>query len=69
MTILRIWQNIQELRQRALKIRAAYNSIPNQLAKDNKKFQYKVVQKGGSAAMFGSAIDWLCFAGIVIKCQ
>lgn len=29
----------------AVKIRACYNSIPAQLAKDNKKFQYKVVQK------------------------
>lgn len=33
----------------SVKIRACYNSIPAQLAKDNKKFQYKVVQKGGSA--------------------
>jgi uncharacterized protein len=53
----------------SVRIRSAYNSIPNQLAKDNKKFQYKVVQKGGTATMFGSAIDWLTFAGIVIKCQ
>ncbi len=53
----------------SVKIRAAYNSIPAQLAKDNKKFQYKIVQKGGNANIFGSAIDWLTFAGIVIKCQ
>lgn len=33
----------------SVKIRACYNSIPAQLAKDNRKFQYKVVQKGGSA--------------------
>lgn len=53
----------------SVKIRAAYNSIPNQLAKDNKKFQYKLAQKGGTATIFGSAIDWLNFAGIVLKCQ
>lgn len=53
----------------SVKIRAAYQSIPNQLAKNNKKFQYKVVQKGGNANMFGNAIDWLSFAGIVLKCQ
>ena len=53
----------------SVKIRAAYNSIPNQLAKDNKKYQYKVVQKGGNASMFGEAIEWLNFAGVVQKCQ
>ena len=39
------------------------------LAKDNKKFQYKVVQRGGTAALFGVPIDWLCQAGIVLRCQ
>jgi len=52
----------------SVKIRAAYNSIPAQLAKDNKKFQYKLAQKGGTATIFGAAIDWLQFAGIVLKC-
>jgi hypothetical protein len=52
-----------------VKIRACYKSIPSQLAKDNHKFQYKVVQQGGSAALFGESIDWLDFAGIVLKCQ
>jgi len=52
----------------SVKIRAAYNSIPVQLAKDNKKFQYKLAQRGGTATIFGSAIDWLQFAGIVLKC-
>jgi uncharacterized protein len=53
----------------SVKIRGAYNSIPSQLAKDNKKFQYKVIGKGGNASMFGAAIDWLCFSGVVMKCQ
>lgn len=52
----------------SVKIRAAFNSIPAQLAKDNKKFQYKLAQRGGTATIFGNAIDWLCFAGIVQKC-
>ena len=52
----------------SVKIRAAYNSIPVQLAKDNKKFQYKLAQRGGTAAIFGSAIDWLQLAGVVLKC-
>jgi predicted AAA+ superfamily ATPase len=53
----------------SVKIRACYNSIPAQLAKENKKFQYKVVKTGGSAALFGMAIEWLHFAGVVLKCQ
>ena len=53
----------------SVKIRAAFNSIPVQLAKENKKFQYKLAQRGASATIFGSAIDWLHFAGIVLKCQ
>lgn len=53
----------------SVKIRACYHSIPAQLAKENKKFQYKVVQKGGTAAIFGVSIEWLNLAGVVLKCQ
>ncbi|MCL2718015.1 MAG: ATP-binding protein [Lachnospiraceae bacterium] len=53
----------------SVKIRAAYNSIPVQLAKDNKKFQYKLAQRGGTATIFGVALEWLNFAGIVLKCE
>ena len=51
------------------KIMAAFQSIPAQLAKNNRKFQYKVIQRGGSASIFGSSIDWLCAAGLVVKCN
>lgn len=54
--------------QDANKILSAFESIPNQLAKDNKKFQYKLIQKGGTSTIFGYAIDWLVNAGIVNKC-
>ncbi|HNX78066.1 MAG TPA: ATP-binding protein, partial [Candidatus Rifleibacterium sp.] len=53
----------------SVKIRACYNSVPAQLAKENKKFQYKIVQRGGSATIFGASIEWLNFAGVVLKCQ
>lgn len=53
----------------AVKIRACYNSIPAQLAKDNKKFQYKVVQKGGSSSIFGASLEWLKQAGAILECQ
>ena len=52
-----------------VKIRACYNSIPAQLAKDNKKFQYKVVQKGGSSTIFGASLEWLKQAGVILECQ
>lgn len=53
----------------SIKVRACYESIPAQLAKENAKFQYKVVQRGGTASIFGEAIEWLVFAGIALKCQ
>ena len=49
------------------KILASFDSIPVQLAKDNKKFQYKVVSKGGSSSIFGEAITWLKNSGIVTQ--
>lgn len=53
----------------APKILATFDSIPNQLAKDNKKFQYKFIQKGGTSTIFGDSINWLVNAGIVNKCN
>lgn len=52
----------------ANKIIATFDSIPIQLAKDNKKFQYKLIQKGGTNTIFGNSINWLVNAGIVNKC-
>ncbi len=52
----------------APKIIAAFDSIPVQLAKENKKFQYKLVQKGGTSSIFGDSINWLVNAGITNKC-
>ena len=53
----------------SVKIRAAYNSIPMQLAKENKKFQYKIVQTGGTASIFGASLDWLLQSGVILKCN
>ncbi len=50
------------------KIIATFASIPIQLAKENKKFQYKFIQKGGTSSIFGNSINWLVNAGIVNKC-
>ncbi|MCE1157152.1 MAG: ATP-binding protein [Spirochaetia bacterium] len=51
------------------KVIACYDSIPAQLAKENRKFQYKVVKKGGSATLFGASIDWLSASSLVEKCE
>ena len=52
-----------------VKIRACFNSIPAQLAKENRKFQYKLAMKGGTAKIFGEALEWLVLAGTVHKCK
>lgn len=51
-----------------VKIFAAYDSLPSQLAKDSKKFQYKLIKTGARASQYGDSIDWLIQAGIVCKC-
>lgn len=47
------------------KIVSAFDSIPVQLAKDNQKFQYKIISKGATSSIFGPAILWLKNSGIV----
>ena len=48
-----------------LKAQACWNAIPAQLSKENHKFQYSTVEKRGSAAKFGSSIDWLKAARMI----
>lgn len=47
------------------KIISAFDSIPVQLAKDNQKFQYKIISKGATSSLFGPAILWLKNSRIV----
>ncbi len=49
-------------------IRECFESIPKQLAKENKKFQYSVVRKGGRASQYNGSLQWLEDAGIVERC-
>jgi len=51
------------------KARACYLSIPMQLAKENKKFQFSVVEKGGTARKFDSSLEWLRDAGLIKFCH
>ncbi len=50
------------------KARNCFLSIPRQLAKENTKFQYSVVERNGTARKFVNALDWLRDAGIVSYC-
>lgn len=49
------------------KIRMIWNSIPSQLARENKKFVYGLVREGGRAKEYEAAIMWLCDCGLVHK--
>ena len=49
------------------KIRMVWNSIPSQLAKENKKFIYGLVREGGRAKEYETAIMWLCDCGLIHK--
>lgn len=48
---------------------ACFDSIPQQLARDSKKFMYSLVQKGGTARKFGGSLEWLKDAGIISFCH
>ena len=50
-------------------IRECFESIPRQLSKENKKFQYSVVRKGGRASQFAGSLQWIEDAGIVVRCR
>ena len=49
------------------KVNLVWDSIPSQLAKENKKFVYGMIKKGSRAKDFEDAIQWLIDAGLVYK--
>ncbi|GAE01219.1 ATPase [Clostridium botulinum B str. Osaka05] len=50
------------------RIMATFNSIPAQLAKENKKFQYKVIKSGARAHEYETPVEWLRASGVILKC-
>lgn len=50
------------------KIVECFQSIPKQLSKENKKFQYSVVKKGATAAKYEGSLQWIEDAGIISRC-
>ena len=49
-------------------IKECFQSIPKQLAKENKKFQYSVIKKGSTASRFAGSLQWIEDAGIITRC-
>lgn len=51
-----------------IKVRACYDSLPKQLARENKKFKYSEVEKKATARKYGNSITWLKDANIAHLC-
>ena len=49
------------------RIRMLFNSIPSQLARENKKFIYGLINKGARAREYELALQWLIDCGIIYK--
>ncbi len=56
-------------KHKARRIRQLWNSIPAQLARENKKFIFGAVKKGSRATDYEEAIQWLIDAGLVYKVE
>lgn len=50
------------------KILECFQSIPRQLSKDNKKFQYSTVKQGARSRSYISSLQWIEDAGIITRC-
>ena len=53
--------------QEVVRITQVWQSIPSQLARENKKFIYGAIKSGARAREFEMAIQWLQDAGLVIR--
>lgn len=51
------------------RISRVYQSIPNQLAKENKKFMYSNLEKKGTSAKYDPSIQWLVDYGLIVYCH
>lgn len=51
-----------------VKVRQCYDSIPRQLAKENKKFKYSEVEKKATSRKFGDSVQWLRDANMAYMC-
>lgn len=49
-------------------IRESFDSIPRQLAKENKKFQYSLIKKNARSSTHEGCLQWIEDAGIIRRC-
>ena len=50
-------------------IKESFQSIPRQLSKENKKFQYSVIRKGSTSSRYRGSLQWIEDAGIIRRCH
>lgn len=53
----------------SVKIEKIYKNVPLQLAKDNKKFKYSILEESASKRKYQSAIDWLVAGNMILPCH
>lgn len=51
------------------KIIRIYRSVPSQLAKENKKFQFNRIDKNARSREYTGCIEWLIDAGVITECK
>ena len=51
-----------------VKVRACYDSIPRQLARENRKFKYSEVEHKATARKYGDSVQWLRDANMAYMC-
>ena len=51
------------------KVKKVFDSIPRQLARENRKFRYSVVEARSNARKFGNAVEWLFDSNLAYRCS
>ena len=57
-----------DTKTQAIRNEAVYNSLPSQLAKTNRKFQYSKIKSGARANDYELSLSWLEKASVIVKC-
>ncbi|MCL1835790.1 MAG: DUF4143 domain-containing protein [Oscillospiraceae bacterium] len=58
-----------ETKTQAIRNEAVYNTLPSQLAKENRKFQYAKIKSGARANDYENSLGWLEKASLIIRCN
>ena len=58
-----------DTRAQAVRNEAVYNTLPSQLAKENRKFQYALIKSGARANDYELSLNWLEKAAVIIRCN